>query len=88
MFPLNKKTEPVDFGPLGNSLRIFFLRWMSQDVSPKIRVLSDQEHRDKQTEVEVALPLQQTRTSALGASFFFFFLRKGCEQEWHSGGFK
>lgn len=46
---------------------------MSQDVSPKIRVLlSDQEHRDKQTEVEVALPLQQTRTSTLGASFFFY----------------
>ncbi len=59
---------------------------MSQDMSPKIRVLSDQEHRGKQTEVEMALPLQQTRTSALGASFFF--LRKGCEQEWHSGGFK
>lgn len=48
---------------------------MSQDVSPKIRVLSDQEHRDKQTEVEVALPLQQTRTSALGASFFFFYAK-------------
>lgn len=59
---------------------------MSQDLSPKIRVLSDQQHWDKQTEVEVALPLQQTRTSALGASFFF--LRQGCEQEWHSVGFK
>lgn len=45
---------------------------MSQDVSPKIRfLLSNQEHRDKQTEVDVALPLLQTRTSALGASFFF-----------------
>lgn len=59
---------------------------MSQDVSPKIRVPSDQEHRDKQTEVEMALPLQQTRTSALGASFLF--LRKGWKQEWHLGGFK
>lgn len=32
------------------------------------------------------LPLQQNPTSALGASSYF--LRKGCEQEWHLGGFK
>lgn len=38
---------------------------------------------DKQTEVEVALPLQQTRTSAWGR--VSVFLREGCEQEWHSG---
>jgi len=31
-----------------------------------------------------------SRTSALGASFFFCssLPRKGCEQEWHSRGFK
>lgn len=60
----------------------YILRWMSQDVSPKIRVLSDQELRDKHTEVEVALPLQQTRTSALGASFLFFFQQR----IWAGGG--
>lgn len=79
------KTEPVVFGPFGNSLKIVFKVDESRRVT-KIKVQSVQEHRDKQTEVEVALPLQQTRTSALGASFLF--LRKGCEQEWHSRGFK
>ena len=68
-------TEPVVFGPFGNSLRIVFKVDESRRVT-KIKVKSVQEHRDKQTEVEVALPLQQTRTSALGASFLVFFTQR------------
>lgn len=86
MFPQNKKkkTEWVDFWPLGFFLRIHFKVDESRRVSLKIRILSDQEFRDKHTEVEVAA----NPHICFGGEFLFSFsfLSKGYEQEWHSVG--
>lgn len=62
----------MDFWPLGFGLRIHFKVDESRRVSPKIRVLSDQEFRDKHTEVEVAA----NPHICFGGEFPFFFKQR------------
>lgn len=73
----------MNFGPLGRT----GITFMSQDKNSLNVILFDQQHRNKQAEVNLPLPLLPTPTSALGADVSFFCMN-GCEQEWQLGGFK